>query len=74
MKITTSYEEGRVPVTVLQIKGELSSVSSQQLVERAEDAVREGAHNLLLDLSGVSFLSSTGLRAIHQVFMLLRRT
>jgi anti-anti-sigma regulatory factor len=59
-------------VTVFQIKGVLDATSSEKLEAQAQDAVRDGTQNLLLDLGEMSFLSSAGLRAIHSVFMLLR--
>jgi hypothetical protein len=72
MDITVLYENGRVPVTVFCITGELSAATSEQLEKRAQDAVRDGTRNLLLDLGEVPFVSSSGLRAMHGIFMLLR--
>lgn len=72
MEIVVSEERARVPVTVFQIKGELTAESEGQLVEQAQKAYDAGTRNLLLDLGKVTFLSSAGLRAIHQIFVLLR--
>jgi hypothetical protein len=70
VEISVSQEEARVPVTVFQLKGELSS--EEPLSGLAQDAYDHGARYLLLDLTKVSYISSSGLRAIHQVYYLFR--
>ncbi|MFC2029443.1 STAS domain-containing protein [Chloroflexota bacterium] len=72
MKIAVAYEEGRVPVTVFQVEGSITVDNYERLQQKAESVVRDGTHCILLDLAGVSLLSSAGLRAIHYVFNLLR--
>jgi len=72
MKIISSQVEGRVPVTVFEITGDIGAASSGELRQQAEKAVELGARHILLDLSSVTFISSAGLRAIHYLFMLLR--
>ena len=72
MEISVSQEEARVPVTVFQLKGELSS--EEPLSGLAQDAYDNGARYLLLDLTKVPYISSSGLRAIHQVYYLFRGT
>jgi hypothetical protein len=68
--ITSWRETGQVPVTILQLKGDL--VAEEPLESRARAAFADGARNLVLDLSNVPYISSAGLRAIHSVYMLLR--
>jgi hypothetical protein len=70
VEISVSQEEARVPVTVFQLKGELSS--EEPLASLAQDAYDNGARYLLLDLTKVSYISSSGLRAIHQVYYMFR--
>lgn len=72
MEITVSQEAGRVPVTVLHVQGEVSVESYEQLQTEAEACLAQGADCLLLDLGGVTFLSSSGLRAIHHIFEQVR--
>jgi hypothetical protein len=72
MQISISEEKGRVPVTVFHIEGELSAESYDQLQRHAREAFKAGTHNLLLDLTDVTFLSSSGLRAFHEIFLMLR--
>jgi hypothetical protein len=70
MEIVVSQEQGRVPVTVFQIKGAI--ISDAELRAKAEQAYRAGARDLLLDLREVPYMSSQGLRALHFIYTLLR--
>lgn len=71
MEISIANEQARVPVTVFSIKGEIASESYEQLTRRAETEYSGGARHLLLDLNQVGYVSSNGLRALHQIFMML---
>ncbi|MCL4294871.1 MAG: STAS domain-containing protein [Anaerolineae bacterium] len=73
LQITVSQEQGRVPVTVLRIDGDVIDANSyQQLEAQARAAIEAGARNLLLDLTKMKYISSAGLRALHTIFLLLR--
>jgi anti-anti-sigma factor len=70
MEIVVTQEEGRVPVTVFQLKGDLAN--EEPLRSQATEAYEAGTRNLILDLSDVPYITSSGLRAIHYLFDLLR--
>lgn len=72
MEILVSEAQGRVPVTVFRLQGDVDLATYEQLQERTEQAVAEGMRDLLLDLTDVGMVSSSGLRAIHHIFLLLR--
>jgi anti-anti-sigma factor len=72
MDITVSQMEGRVPVTVFRVKGEINVSTHEQLQAQAEKAIEAGTRNLLLDLSEVSYISSAGVRALNHIFQRLR--
>ena len=73
LQITVSQEQGRVPVTVLHIEGDVIDANSyEQLEGQARAAIAAGARNMLLDMTKMKYISSAGLRAIHIIFMLLR--
>ena len=74
MEITVSQQQGRVPITVFQIKGDIDANTYEQLQAQARQAFEAGARKLLLDLSGVSYVSSAGVRAINNIFTMLRTT
>ena len=72
MLIRVSAEQGRVPVTVFHIMGEINVDTADQLQAQAREAYDSGMRSLVLDLSRVAYISSAGLRAIHAIFTLLR--
>lgn len=72
MEIVVSQEQGRVPVTVLHIKGEVGSQNYEQLIDQASEAIEAGAQNLVLDLAGITFMTSAGLRAMHAIYSMLQ--
>lgn len=74
LQITVSQEQGRVPVTVFHIAGEIGSHNHEQLQDRASEAVEAGTQHLLLDLSNLTYMSSAGLRAMHAIYNMLRLT
>ena len=72
MEITVTTENGRVPVTVLQVDGNIDSSTYEQFLSKAKKLIDEGARYMLVDLSRVPFVSSAGLRALHTLFNELR--
>lgn len=70
LNITASQIQGEVPVTILHLSGHLHGHTESELLDRARRALEDGSKYLLLDLSDVDVLTSTGLRAIHNIFNL----
>jgi len=66
----TSTLQGRIPVAVIHLKGQIDASTYEQFQASAEKAYQDGARSLLLDLSEVSFISSAGLRALHNIYKL----
>jgi len=71
MQITAYQAQGRVPVTVLQLHGDLDANTYQELIATAQKEWNGGARNMVLDLGDVHYLSSSGLVAIHTIARLL---
>jgi anti-anti-sigma factor len=72
MELYATQEQGRVPVTVLHVKGNIDSGSYQEFQAYAEKLFENGAANLLLDLREVPYMSSAGLRSLNHLYNLLR--
>ena len=72
MDIVVSHEQGRVPVTVFHVKDDIDRASYEQVQTQARQAFEAGTRNLLLDLAEVPYMSSAGIRALHNLFTLLR--
>lgn len=72
MEITVTQAQGKVPVTIFHIVGDIAADTSGQLETQARQAIESGTRHLLLDLSQVPFVSSYGIRTISQIFTWLR--
>jgi len=72
MEIKVSTENGRVPVTVIHVDGNIDSATYQTLQSKATELIKGGAQYLLIDLSHAHYVSSAGFRALHQIFNELR--
>jgi len=72
MEITTLQAQGRVPVSVITVSGQLDSQTYQVLIAKASEMVDAGAKNILLDLGGLTYISSAGLIALHTIALLTR--
>lgn len=72
MEIALSQQSGRVPVTIFRITGDIDANTYEQLETQARQAHAAGMRDLVLDLSGVAYVSTAGIRAINNVFNLLR--
>lgn len=72
MEIKVSTENGRVPVTVLHVDGNIDSSTYLAFQSKADELIKDGAHYFLIDLSHAPFISSAGLRALHGLFNELR--
>lgn len=70
MEIKISQEQGSVPVAVMHISGSISS--NEPLEQKAQELYDAGSRYLLIDLSEVDFMGSIGLRAIHNIYNLMR--
>ncbi|MFB8777014.1 STAS domain-containing protein [Streptomyces broussonetiae] len=66
----TGGEQG--PWAVLHVSGELDLVTSPVLRQRVHDAVAEGRHSLVLDLSEVFFCDSSGVGVLIASRRLMR--
>ncbi len=74
MELNLSQEQGRVPVAVLHVKGNIDSNSYMEFQTFAEKAIADGAKDLLIDMREVPYVSSAGLRALNQIYNKLRAT
>jgi anti-anti-sigma factor len=72
MEITVSTENGRVPVTIVRLQGDLDSSNYMELQERTDQLIAGGVRHILLDFSETKFISSAGFRVIQHLFNELR--
>ena len=72
MDIQVSNVNGRVPVTVMHVDGNIDAQTYDKFQAKADELIDGGARYLLIDLSHAPFVSSAGLRALHRIFNDLR--
>jgi len=72
MNIIVENAQGRVPVTILELHGDLDGSNYQEVIARAHDLYGAGTRHLLIDMGDVPYMSSAGLVALHSVILLLR--
>ena len=72
MKITVTRIENPVWITVMHLEGVLDGANSQNFIDEARELHDSGACDLLLDLGKLTFISSAGLAALHQVALLFQ--
>lgn len=70
MQISVSHEQGNV--AVVQVSGQLDGQTYQDLIMKAQEIIGDGAKNILLDMSDLTYISSAGLVSLHTISMVLR--
>jgi anti-anti-sigma regulatory factor len=71
MDITVSQARGRVPISVVRLDGKLDSQTCGDLIARARELYESGTRDVLIDLSGLAYIGSAGLVALHTIALLL---
>ena len=72
MEIKTATENGRVPITVVQVSGNIDSSSYEAFQSSVNEVIDNGARFILLDLTQAEYISSAGFRAFNNIFNKLR--
>ena len=72
MNISVSQAQGRIPVTVIKLDGQLDGQTYQDLINQARELYESGTRSFLIDLAGLTYVSSAGLVALHTVALLAR--
>ena len=74
MAMTIDVEDlgGSPPVTVVDLDGELDASNYEQVIQIVKDAYARGARGLVLDMSGLTFMASSGLFALHSAVRIMR--
>ena len=67
MQISFSTQQGNVPVTVMQLAGDIDASTYTDVINMAQQTFDEGSRNLLIDLSKVPYVSSAGLMSLHTI-------
>ena len=71
MSLSIEQEQARVPVTVLAIHGDLDYSNYLGVIEQVQELYRAGSRHLVIDLSEVPFIGSSGLVALHSAVLVM---
>lgn len=74
MAMTIEVEEvaGSPSVTVVSLDGELDASNYEGVIDVVRNAYAGGARGLVFDLSGLAFMASSGLFALHSAVRIMR--
>ncbi|HXD10638.1 MAG TPA: STAS domain-containing protein [Anaerolineales bacterium] len=67
MEIKVSIHQSEQPIAILKIIGDINASNYMEVVNKAQELFDKPARNLIIDLSEVSSVSSTGLVALHKI-------
>ena len=70
MEITVSIHQEEKPIAIMRIAGEINASNYLDVVNKAQEVYRDSAKDLIVDLSEVTEISSTGLVALHQLALI----
>jgi len=71
MNSTVEQIDGPTPVTILALDGELDASNYQELIETVRGLYDQGTRSLIIDLSGLRFMASSGLVALHSIVQIM---
>ncbi len=72
MEMNTSAVPGSPTTIVLDLTGELDATNYLDVIEHVRQLYAQGARRLVLDLSNLRFLSSSGLVSLHSSALIMR--
>ncbi|MBF4766539.1 STAS domain-containing protein [Nocardioides agariphilus] len=68
----TSIDRVSDSVAVLKLDGELDASNYRDVMETGEQLYGEGVRTLVLDMSGLEYMSSSGIVALHSLALVYR--
>lgn len=72
MQIKTEAAAGMPALSIIGLAGELDASNFKELIDEAQKLYDQGARRLILDLTGLNFMSSSGLVALHSIARIFR--
>jgi len=72
MQIKTESVAGTPALSIIGLEGELDASNFKDLIGAAQKLYEQGTRRLVLDLSRLNFMSSSGLVALHSIARIFR--
>lgn len=70
MEIDVQIHQASEPIAIMRLNGEINASNFIQISDKAQELYKNPARNLIIDLSDVTAITSTGLAAIHKIALL----
>jgi anti-anti-sigma factor len=70
MDINVTFHQGSELIAIMKLKGDINASNFVQVNDKAQELYMNPARDLIIDLSDVPSISSTGLAAIHKIALL----
>ena len=70
MEINVSVHQAEKPIAIMRITGEINASNYLDIVTKAQELYKDTVKDLVVDLSGVPSITSTGLVALHQLSLI----
>lgn len=70
MEIKISIEQASESVAVMKLTGEINASNFMEIVDKAGETYKNPSRYLMIDLSEVSSITSTGMVAIHKIALI----
>jgi anti-anti-sigma regulatory factor len=72
MEMTTRNAQGKVVVTIFKLSGSIDGSNYREVIAKGNELYKSGSQNMLIDLSDVPYISSSGLVALHRIALTMR--
>ncbi len=72
MDISVEYVQAEAPVSIMKLDGELDARCYMDVIIEAKKLYDMGTRDLLIDLSDLNFMASSGLVAFHSIALIMR--
>ena len=72
MAITIAQSDVNTEVSILGIQGDLDASNYKDAISMAMEAHSSGAQYLVIDMSDIRFMASSGLVALHSIALVMR--
>lgn len=70
MEINITIEQISEPVAIMKLNGDINASNFMEIVDKATEIYNNPARYLLIDLSEVPSISSTGMVALHKIALI----
>jgi anti-anti-sigma regulatory factor len=71
LNLTIEHEQAAVPVAVMRFEGELDQSNYLSVIDRARELRDAGTRNVVLDLSDLTYMGSSGIFALRSIAIVL---